>query len=116
MDKNQIFLSKEQYMTTTTVLLTTILTISISETAFYIKNNQAPIAKRQEIIFHNLLFTIVCLDIFGLIFLIFKLILIPLFEYLLNQRKNHQTIRIQPRNSRIDDHEIKDLKLEHHDH
>jgi hypothetical protein len=106
-DKNQMFLSEEEYMTTTSLSKTTLLII-MSETPFYIKNHQAPIAKRPEIIFHDLLFTIVCLDIFGLVFLIFKLILIPLFEFLLNRGKNHQNGRVQPRNSRDDDHEMKE--------
>jgi len=102
-------------MTTATLLKTT-LTIIDTETVFYVKNNQAPIATQPEIIFHNLLFRNVCLEIFRLIFLIFKHILIPLFEYLLNRGKNHPNPRVRPRNSQIDDHEIeevKDSKLQH---
>jgi len=106
-DKNQIFLSEEQYMTITDLSKTTLLII-ISETPFYIKNHQAPIAKRPEIIFHNLLFIIVCLEIFGLIFLLFKLMFIPLFKCLLNRGKHHQNRRVQPRHSQDDDdHEMK---------
>jgi frataxin-like iron-binding protein CyaY len=108
LDKNQMFLSQEKYMTTTD-LSKTVLTISISETSFYIQNHQVPIAKQPEIVFHNLLFTIVCLEIFGLVFLIFKLILIPLVEFLLNRgEKHHQNIRVQPRHSHIDHHEMKE--------
>jgi hypothetical protein len=77
-DQNQMFLTEEKYMTTTNLAKTTV-TIVISETPFYIQNHEAPIAKRPEIIFHNLLFTIVCLEIFGLVFLLFKLVCIPLF-------------------------------------
>ncbi len=106
MDKNQMFLSEEKYMTTADLSETTLLII-MSETAFYIKNHQAPIAKRPEIIFHNLLFTIACLEIFGLVFLIFKLMLIPLFEFIIHRGKNHQNRRVEPRNSRDDDHEMK---------
>ncbi len=69
-DKNQIFLSEENHMTTTDLSKTT-STIILSETSFHIKNHQAPIAKQPEIIFHNLLFTIVCLEIFRLIFILF---------------------------------------------
>jgi hypothetical protein len=69
-DKNQIFLSEENYMTTTDLSKTT-LTIILSETSFHIKNHQALIDKQPEIVFHNLLFTIVCLEIFGLIFFYF---------------------------------------------
>jgi hypothetical protein len=40
-------------------------------------NTERPITGEDELIFANLLFTIVCLEIFGLGFLIFKLIIIP---------------------------------------
>ncbi len=89
------------------------LSIIISETSFYIKNNQAPIAKRPEIVFHNLLFTIVFLEIFGLVFLLFKLIFIPLFEHLQHRKKFHQNIRVQPRNSHGNDHEMKENQWAH---
>ena len=61
-------------------LLQPTLSISISETSYFIQNIQRPIAKQPEVIFHNLLFTIVCLELFGLIFLIMKLILFPFFK------------------------------------
>jgi hypothetical protein len=55
----------------------------ISETSYYIKNRQLPIAKLREIIFHNLLFTIVCLEIFRLIILLWKLTLLPLVNFIM---------------------------------
>ncbi len=55
-------------------------TIVISETSYYVKNVQSPIAKEPEVIFHTILFTIVCLEICGLIFVICKLFLVPLFS------------------------------------
>ena len=105
-DENQMFLTQEKYMTTTDLSATT-LTIVISETSFYIQNHQAPIAKRPEIIFHNFLFTIVCLEMFGLVFLIFKLIIIPLFELIEHRTKNRQNIRVRPRDGHNDEHEMK---------
>ena len=111
-DQNQIFLSEQKYMTATDLSQTT-LSITISETSFYIQNHQAPIAKRPEIVFHNLLFTIVCLEIFGLVFLLFKLIFIPLFEHLQNRKKDRHNIRVQPRNSHGNDHEMKENKWAH---
>ena len=103
LDQNQMFLTEEKYLTTTDLSKTTLL-IVITETSFYIKNHQAPIAKRPEIIFHNLLFTIVCLEIFGLVFLIFKLIIIPIFEFIVNRKEGHQNIRVRPRNSHQSEH------------
>ena len=106
-DENQMFSTEEKYMTTTDLSATT-LTIVISETSFYIQNRQAPIAKRPEIIFHNLLFTIVCLEIFGLVFLIFKLIIIPLFDLVENRRKNNRNIRVRPTQGDQDEQEMKE--------
>jgi hypothetical protein len=63
----------------------TVLSIVMIETSSYVLNTQRPITDEDELIFTNLLFTIVCLEIFGLGFLIFKLMIIPIikpiFEY-----------------------------------
>ncbi|CAF5208339.1 unnamed protein product [Rotaria magnacalcarata] len=56
------------------------MTITISEASYYIKNTESPIAKQQEVIFHTFLFTIICLEISGLIFLIVKLMFIPIVK------------------------------------
>jgi hypothetical protein len=61
-------------------LLTPSLSISISEMTYFVSNVQQPIAKQSEVIFHNLLFTIVCFELFGLAFLIMKLACLPLFN------------------------------------
>jgi hypothetical protein len=74
-----------------------ILFIDFSETQFYIKNAQEPISRSGEIIFHNILFSTVCIELFGLAFLIFKLALLPLLQLtvfkLLNRRENTTTKR-----------------------
>ncbi|CAF4147851.1 unnamed protein product, partial [Adineta steineri] len=54
------------------------LTITIAEDVYYVKNLQQPIARQTEVIFHNLLFTIVVLELFGLLFLVCKLLIVPL--------------------------------------
>ncbi len=77
-DQYQMFITPENY--TASNLTSTTLTVVVSETPYYIKNRQFPIAKQTEIIFHDLLLTIVVLEIFGLIFLIFKLALLPLVQ------------------------------------
>ncbi|CAF1355493.1 unnamed protein product [Didymodactylos carnosus] len=78
-----------RYFSTRTTLL-----ITVGETQFYIQNTQSPIAKQTEIVFHNLLFTIVCLEIFGLIFLVIKLLFVPLFMrlFLEIQRKYNRIL------------------------
>ncbi|CAF1306746.1 unnamed protein product [Didymodactylos carnosus] len=81
-DPDQFFYTEENYNNLHTSAKT-ILTIQLSNSQYYIKQIQEPIARQSEIIFHNLLFTTVCTEIFGLIFLVFKLILVPLFKYLI---------------------------------
>jgi hypothetical protein len=61
------------------------VTVAIAENIFYISNKQEPIARQTEIVFHNLLFTIVVLEVFGLIFLIFKLLIVPLYSTIVNR-------------------------------
>ncbi len=56
------------------------ITIEISESLFYVSNQQQPIVRESEIIFRNLLFTIVLLELFGLLFLVIKLLINPLFN------------------------------------
>lgn len=82
----------------------TFLAIDLSETQFYILNRQDPIVREGEMIFHNILFTIAVIEMFGFTFLIFKLIIIPLIRWLtarfcnktriesvLNEIKNDET-------------------------
>ena len=60
----------------------TFLTIDVSETQFYILNRQDPIVREGEMIFHNVLFTIAVIELFGFTFLIFKLAVIPFIRLL----------------------------------
>lgn len=71
----KLFLTLEQFLYYG--LLKPSVTVSLSETNNYILNVQEPIARKFEVIFHNLLFTVVCLEIFGLLFLIVKLLFVP---------------------------------------
>ena len=64
---------------TSAALSSTTLTLMISETAYYIKNVQSPIAKQPEVVFRTLLFSSLCLDICAMSFLIAKLIIVPVF-------------------------------------
>jgi hypothetical protein len=75
---DQMFVDENEYRYFTNSNI--ILSIVISETSYYTLNTQWPITSYDEVIFTNLLFTIVCLEIFGLGFLIFELIIIPLFK------------------------------------
>jgi hypothetical protein len=88
------------------------VSISIDESVFYVSNVQEPIARQTEIIFHNLLFTIVVLEVFGLLFLIIKLLLIPMFytlfervKYILNKN------RIIPTKDNLDEVIVDEINL-----
>lgn len=61
------------------------ITISFSETQFYVSNTQQPISRMGEVIFHNILFTTTILGIFALAFLVFKLIFVPIGKCLAKQ-------------------------------
>ncbi|CAF0880444.1 unnamed protein product [Adineta ricciae] len=94
-DIDSLFLTEDQYVYSTSS--SALLTLVISETPYYVKNLQEPIAKLSEIIFHNILFTVVCLEIFGLIFLLYKLVSTPLRHvyrscYAAKHKKNNERI------------------------
>ncbi|CAF3559292.1 unnamed protein product [Adineta steineri] len=75
------------------------ISITITENIFYIGNLQQPIARQTEIAFRSLLFTIVVLEVFGLLFLLLKLFLIPVYRLILNRiNKKLSKNRVTPTN------------------
>jgi hypothetical protein len=77
-DSDQLFTNQSRY--TFFYRTQTNISISIEQNIFYVSNLQQPIARQTEVIFHSLLLTIVVLEMFGLIFLLVKLLFIPLFR------------------------------------
>jgi hypothetical protein len=77
-------------------LTSTTLTVGISETSYYVQNVQSPIAKQPEVVFHTLLFTIVCLELCGLLFVICKLLLIPLISKIYALYTGRPTNKVHP--------------------
>ncbi|CAF1234250.1 unnamed protein product [Adineta steineri] len=57
--------------------------INFQETPFYVMNEQEPIARTAEILFHNVLFATTVISIFALAFVIFKLIFMPVVKWIL---------------------------------
>ncbi|CAF3549967.1 unnamed protein product [Adineta steineri] len=88
-DYNSLFYTADQFIRSTLTLTT--LTVIITETPYYVKNLQQPIAKPSEIVFQNLLFITVCLELFGLLFLSYKLLFKPFYLHIL--KKNHDEER-----------------------
>ncbi|CAF0873634.1 unnamed protein product [Adineta ricciae] len=56
----------------------TLTLVMSTESLLYIVNQQTPIARSNEIIFHDRLFTIFCLELFGLLYLSIKLLYMSL--------------------------------------
>ncbi len=76
-------------------LSSTTLTVDISETPYFIKNVQSPIAKQTEVIFRTILFIIVCLELCGLLFVLCKLLVIPFYHKLYARYFSHRVNKIQ---------------------
>ncbi|CAF1565342.1 unnamed protein product [Adineta ricciae] len=90
---NSLFATNKQYVLSSSTITT--LTIVVSETPYYVKNIQQPIARKSEVIFRNLLFTVVCLEIFRLVFLLYKLLFKPIYEAIM-RKYHHKTERELP--------------------
>ena len=91
---HEMFIDAARYSTTANLSSTT-LTLTISETPFYIKNVQSPIAKKPEVMFRTLLFSFLCLEMFAMTFLVAKLIILPAFHKLheLYSRRGKNVVR-----------------------
>lgn len=74
-----MFMTADTYVSSANLTSTTV-TIDITETPYYIKNVQSPIAKQAEIVFRTLLFAFLCLELCAMAFLICKLLVIPIFS------------------------------------
>jgi hypothetical protein len=58
----------------------TTITISLSEQPFLLQNSQQPMVRTAELAFHTLLFCMLIIKLFGMGFLIFRLVVIPLIR------------------------------------
>jgi hypothetical protein len=58
----------------------TVLQVEFDEYPFFIKNIQQPIVRTAELIFHGLLFTSLCIELFAFGFLLTKLIIVPVIR------------------------------------
>lgn len=69
--------------------------ITFSETSFYVNNQQQPIVRMGEILYHNILFTTTVIGIFALAFLLFKLMFMPIAKWIIKRKffllQNHKS-------------------------
>ncbi|CAF1405986.1 unnamed protein product [Adineta steineri] len=70
------------------VARSTNLTITISETSYYILNQQSPIARLPIMIYHSFLFTTTAIGSFTFVFVICKLIILPVSVFLIRKCKS----------------------------
>ena len=91
---SNLFANAEKYVMSFNLSSTT-LTVDISETPYYVKNVQSPIARRPEIIFRTILFIIVCLELCGLIFVLCKLLFIPFYHKLYASCSGHRANKVR---------------------
>ncbi|UJR34338.1 hypothetical protein I4U23_021741 [Adineta vaga] len=86
------------------------LIVDITESEFYMKNTQEPIARTYEITFNTILFSMLCLDLFGLLFIIFKLAILPLIKLLSKYFFNKTT------NKSLNSNKLKEININHRTH
>lgn len=63
----------------------TILLLPISESVFFIKNKQKPIARRSEIIFHIILFIGICIDLTCMMMFLLRVWFMPIMIFLIRK-------------------------------
>ena len=73
----------------------TTFTVRPSEKLYFIENNQSPIIRRYELMFHTFLFIFVIIDIAAMIFVIYKLWCQPLLQRLLIVRASRPEGEVQ---------------------
>ena len=81
-DDDQNFYTLADYETYHTQLYT-ILTVDITQAAYYVYNVEKPIIKTTAVIFKNILFASMCVEILAFAFLIVKLAIGPLFRLII---------------------------------
>ena len=92
---DESFVSDTDYLRLSPNGTGTRLKIVISETPYYILNEQSPIARLPEIIYHDFLFITMIIGMFVLMFIITEVMILPCFASLIRkcQRKSSEKYR-----------------------
>ena len=85
MNYNDSFVSDTDYLTASSNDTATHLTLEIIETPYYILNEQSPIARLPEIIYHDFLFITMIIGMFVLIFIIIEVMILPCCTFLIGK-------------------------------
>ena len=75
--------------------------VRLSEEFYFLQNIQTPIVRRYELIFHTFLFIFLIIDIFAMVFVVYKLWFQPPLRQLLISRHNLFVCGLQPSHSQI---------------
>lgn len=80
-DKDQMFYSEEAFRSSHIKPFTSVF-VTLSESSYFIYNTQEPITRLTDLIFTNILFTTMCIELFALTFLFYKLAISPIIKLL----------------------------------
>ncbi|CAF4686130.1 unnamed protein product, partial [Rotaria sp. Silwood1] len=110
----------ESFMTDTDYLnappkTSTILTLTISETPYYILNEQSPIARLPEIIYHDFLYITMIIGMFVLIFVIVEVMILPCVGSLIRKCSRNADDKYRTDSSRqsVSDHDNAENSIYH---
>jgi hypothetical protein len=95
----------ESFMTVTDYLsaspmMATNLTLAISETSYYILNEQRPITSLPEVIYHDFLFIVMVIGMFVLVFVIIEVVILPCSKFLMRKCKRRSGDKYRADSSR----------------
>ena len=100
MNYNDTFIADADYLSTSPNATETRLTLEISETPYYILNEQSPIARLPEIIYHDFLFITMIIGMFVLIFIIIEVMILPSCTVLIRKCKRKSSRKYREDHSR----------------
>ena len=111
------FITDEQYLNLSLNDTDTQLTLIIAETPYYILNEQSPVARLPEIIYHDFLFITMIIGMFVLIFVIIEVLVLPCITFLTQKCRRDSTDRHRKDSDRrsSDSHERSQNSISHLD-
>ena len=98
MNYNSSFTLDTDYLTTTVDSTQTRLTLVINEAPYYVLNEQSPIARLPEIVYHDFLFITTIIGMFVLIFVIVEVMILPCCSLLIHKCKRKSSDKYEDDN------------------
>ena len=98
MNYNSSFTLQSDYLTTAVDSTETRLTLVINEAPYYVLNEQSPIARLPEIVYHDFLFITTIIGMFVLIFVIVEVMILPCCSLLIRKCKRKSSDKYEDDN------------------